>query len=164
MLGRCRQRRSIHRAVRNNTHNHAAQCRAARGDVYCVEGGALSSVLGQQLSTKLRRMVPYTRAMQQLFGILTILTAGAMVFQYDGLIIRPVVCTPVRVSRPVVACSSACSASARTVRSRVSTLQRPGRDLKACHPLSAAPEIFPSCAQNRLASRPDASYGLRWDR
>jgi cytochrome c-type biogenesis protein len=41
---------------------------------------------GQHLSTKVRALIPYAQRMQQLFGILIIMTAAAMYYQYDALI------------------------------------------------------------------------------
>lgn len=42
---------------------------------------------GQHLSSKVRRIIPYAQRMQQVFGIFIILTAAAMYFQYDTLIV-----------------------------------------------------------------------------
>lgn len=41
---------------------------------------------GQQLSTRVRRLARYSARMQQVFGVLTMLTAVAMYYQYDTLI------------------------------------------------------------------------------
>ncbi len=41
---------------------------------------------GQHLSTRVRLLVPYAQRLQQLFGLLIIMTAAAMYFQYDAII------------------------------------------------------------------------------
>lgn len=41
---------------------------------------------GQYLSTRARRIVPYAHRLQQVFGVVTILIAVAMYYQYDALI------------------------------------------------------------------------------